>query len=355
MKRTMQDYIQESAETCRRLLEDDALCAPVVDLCRQKKPETIWLVASGSSYNACVCAQPYMERWMDSKVELMTPFTVLYYTPAIREDDLVLVITQSGLSTNAIAVLDSLQDRDNVICLTGNRESDVKDHTACVLEYGVGEELVGYVTKGVSTLCLYLMRVAQILADRPLEEFYTALETFRHTVTTTEGFVKRHFRALSSMQTVYCLGAKNSAGVAMEAALKIGETVHVPAFFYEAEEFIHGPNLQLTPNYTMFFFDSNDRASHRIQAIWESACLISDRAYLITMDPDRKDQNNVLFMDPAVSPLFTSFAALPFAQLVSAEISGVLHSTMQHPLLKQFKEHTSAKTENFVNYDGDEA
>ncbi len=222
MKRTMQDYIQESADTCRRLLEDDALCAPVVDLCRQKKPETIWLVASGSSYNACVCAQPYMERWMDSKVELMTPFTVLYYTPAIREDDLVLVITQSGLSTNAIAVLDSLQDRENVICLTGNRESDVKDHTACVLEYGVGEELVGYVTKGVSTLCLYLMRVAQILADRPLEEFYTALETFRHTVTTTEGFVKRHFRALSSMQTVYCLGAKNSAGVAMEAALKIG-------------------------------------------------------------------------------------------------------------------------------------
>ena len=142
MKRTMQDYIQESAETCRRLLEDDALCAPVVDLCRQKKPETIWLVASGSSYNACVCAQPYMERWMDSKVELMTPFTVLYYTPAIREDDLVLVITQSGLSTNAIAVLDSLQDRDNVICLTGNRESDVKDHTACVLEYGVGLSLI---------------------------------------------------------------------------------------------------------------------------------------------------------------------------------------------------------------------
>ena len=52
-------------------------------------------------------------------------------------------------------------------------------------------------------------------------------------------------------------------GVALEGALKIGETVHVPSPAYEVEEFIHGPNLQLTPGYTLFFFDAGDAAGER--------------------------------------------------------------------------------------------
>lgn len=32
----------------------------------------------------------------------------------------------------------------------------MKDYADLTIEYGVGEELVGYVTKGVTTLALYL-------------------------------------------------------------------------------------------------------------------------------------------------------------------------------------------------------
>lgn len=355
MKMRMQDYILNSADACKNIIDNDQIIKPLIDLYNEKKPETIWLVASGSSYNACVCAQPYMQRWMDCKVELSTPFTFLYYTPAIKKDDLILVITQSGLSTNAIDVLDYLQEYENVVCLTGNKDSDVKDHTKQVLEYGVGEELVGYVTKGVSTLCIYLMHFAQTLSQQSISELQEALKSFEDAIAKTEVFIEKNYKNLSSMQYVYTLGTKATAGVGMEAALKIGETVHVPSFYYEVEEFIHGPNLQLTPNYTMFFFDSCDKASFRVQAIFESACLISDKAYLITMDPKMKDKPNVLFIEPKCDPLLSSLAYLPVPQLISALISEKLHSTMQHPLLKAFKAHTSAKTENFVNYDGDEA
>lgn len=41
-------------------------------------------------------------------------------------------------------------------------------------------------------------------------------------------------------------------------------------------------------------------------------------------------------------------------QLLSFIVSNDLHSIYQHPLLKEFKAIAAAKTENFVNYDGDD-
>lgn len=68
-----------------------------------------------------------------------------------------MVVTQSGLSTNAIEALKIIKKKQcRAICLTGNKNSDVKDVADVVIEYGVGEELVGYVTKGVSSLALFL-------------------------------------------------------------------------------------------------------------------------------------------------------------------------------------------------------
>jgi len=355
MDMTMEDYIQQSRAACEQLLHDHNLLEPVVELYQKQKPETIWLVASGSSYNACVCAQALMNQWMDTDVEVRTPFTFLHYTPSLKKNDLIFVITQSGLSTNAIEVLDALQGNQNVICLTGNKNSDVKDHTEIVLEYGVGEELVGYVTKGVSVLTFYLICFAKQVTNKENIDLLKVLSTFEYTQTETEQFIRKHFKSLSVMQTVYCLGTPYSQGVGLEAALKIGETIHVPSFYYEVEEFIHGPNLQLKPTYTLFFFDSNDRASSRLHQIYESAKLVSDHVYLVTMDPAFKEDAHALVIEPAVDPLFSSFVELPFPQLISAKISTILHSTMQHPLLKEFKKGAAAKTENFINYDNDEA
>ncbi len=352
---TMEEYILQSSSACEDLLHHQETLDLPSGLYKKQKPETIWLVASGSSYNACICAQPLMNKWMDSNVEVRTPFTFLHYTPTLKKNDLIFVITQSGLSTNAIEVLDAFRSYENLICLTGNKNSDVKDHADCVLEYGVGEELVGYVTKGVNVLLFWLICFAKKVSDQKNTDLYAVLDTFKDTENKTRHFIEKHYKSLSGMQTVYCLGTPYSQGAGMEAALKIGETIHVPSFYYEVEEFIHGPNLQLDPTYTLFFFDSNDSASGRLQKIYESAKSISDHVYLITMDQTFKTDANAIVIEPRIDALYSSFAELPFPQLISAVISSSLHSTMQHPLLKEFKKGVAAKTSNFINYDNDEA
>ena len=157
-KLTMLDYVKETPDVLKTNIEQyTTLVDPLMKEVQQKEIKRILLVASGSSHNACYCARSFVEKVSGLEVRIIMPYTFTYYENDIKENDLVLVVTQSGLSTNAIEALKIIKKKEcRAICLTGNKNSDVKDVADVVIEYGVGEELVGYVTKGVSSLALFL-------------------------------------------------------------------------------------------------------------------------------------------------------------------------------------------------------
>ena len=167
-------------------------------------------------------------------------------------------------------------------------------------------------------------------------------------------YIQRHYKNFTSMSWVYSCGAGANYGTALESALKMGETIHIPSCCYEIEEYIHGPNLQLTPQYNVIFFDGNDVASHRVEQVYKATRKVSERAYLISNNPGLADDDHVLSLSGTVSSELSPIVYLPFVQLLSFIISNDLHSIYQHPLLKEFKAIAAAKTENFVNYDGDD-
>lgn len=356
---TMGDYIEESPRVAREnLARADELTAPLIACCDGGVPTRIRLVASGSSYNACQCALPFMESCLpDVQIRVVTPHRFVHYEPAVAAGELVAVVTQSGLSTNALEALDAIRAQGRrAICLTGNVDSDARGHADVVVDWGVGVELVGYVTKGVTTLALFLMMFAAKLGaheDR-LGELSGAIDAADAVRAATYGFFERNEKALLSMAVSYCVAPFGARGVALEGALKIGETVHVPSPAYEVEEFIHGPNLQLTPGYTLFFFDAGDAAGERTRLVYRAAREVSDAAFLVTTDASFAGDPHVLVALELPSWELASLAYLPFVQLVAHLASSALGSSKQHPLLKRFKAIAAAKTESFVNYDGDE-
>lgn len=362
---TMRDYIEEAPGVARaNLARWNELTQSVADLCAVlpgSLPRDIWLIASGSSHNAACIARPFMESCLGSDVRLhvVTPFTFVHYDHDVHADDLALVISQSGFSTNALEALDALRAQGcPAVCVTGNAEADAADHADAVIDYGVGEEEVGYVTKGVTTLALFLMLMAVRLSGKTdrLVELARALDAADVVRKSSYDFVDAHFKALTSMSSCYCCAAGGTMGVAFEGALKIGETVHVPSVAYEAEEYIHGPNLQLTPNHTVFFFDANDGASARVAQIYRATREVTDRGFLVTGNATFAKDGNALVLPPesVPTPDTVSLAYLPFVQLVSFLASDALGSTKQHPLLKRFKAIAASKTEHWVNLDGDE-
>ena len=359
---TMRDYIEEAPGVARvNLSRWNELTQPAADLCAVlpgSLPRNIWLIASGSSHNAACIARPFMESCLGSNVRLhvVTPFTFVHYEHDVHIDDLALVISQSGFSTNALEALRSLGRP--AVCVTGNVAADAADHADTIIDYGVGEEEVGYVTKGVTTLALFLMLVAVRLSGKTerLAELVHALDAADAVRKSSYDFVDAHFKALTSMSSCYCCAAGGTMGVAFEGALKIGETVHVPSVAYEVEEYIHGPNLQLTPNHTVFFFDANDDASARMAQIYRATREVTDRGFLVTGNTAFAEDGNALVLPAKLIPTSDTagLAYLPFVQLVSFLVSDALGSTKQHPLLRRFKAIAASKTEHWVNLDGDE-
>lgn len=357
-KYTMLDYIEEASKTALKNIDNHQnLVKPLLDILNEKDFNSIWLIASGSSYNACTAARAYMKKTLNKEVKVITPYTFTYYENNISDKDVVLVVTQSGLSTNAIEAIKKINELNQTsICLTGNVNSDVKEYADVVIDYGVGEELVGYVTKGVTCLCLYLMLVSLTYAkkENDLDELKKAINLNESMIMQTMNFIEENYKNLCSMNWAYSIGAGANYGTALESALKMGETIHIPSVAYEIEEYIHGPNLQLTPQYNVFIYDGNDLASNRVKQIYLATKEVSDRVYMLTSNKEFIHDKNVIVIDDSLMSEMLPLAYFPFVQLISYIVSRDINSIKQHPLMKKFKSIAMAKTESFVNYDEDD-
>lgn len=323
------------------------LTKELVNLYLQKKYKTIWIVASGSSSNASNCAKPFMMKYLDCNVEIVPPNTFLYSDLTYTDDDFIVVISQSGCSTNSIDALKKLKSiNKKAIGITGNINSDFKDYADVVIDYGVGEETVGYVTKGVTTLAQFLMLFAlEASGTEFIEELNDVPNRHKIIQEETNAFYEKNKALLTSMTVSYACGFMQGYGIATEAALKIGETVQIPSFAYEAEEFIHGPNLQLTPNYTLFFIDDLYKGSKRLEQIYLASRSVTDRCFAITnsnlVDDDHAIRLPFEIKEPLLSPLYL----LPFFQILAYRITTDLNKWYRHPLFKDFEKLVSCKTE----------
>ena len=84
-----------------------------------------------------------VEKYLGVDVTIISPYTFAYY-PRLSEDDFVFVISQSGYSKNALDALDVLKKLNRkTIALTGDLNSDIKNHADVVIGY-VDEEKEGY-------------------------------------------------------------------------------------------------------------------------------------------------------------------------------------------------------------------
>lgn len=359
-KETMMTYVQETPEVVEKNIDRAAeLVKSLKEEFLSGDYETIWVVASGSSCNAAWCARPFMRKYLGMEVKIVTPYTFIACEHNISGKDFVFVVSQSGYSTNSIETMQVIRGQGRrAIALTGDCSSDIKDVSDLLVDYGVGEETVGYVTKGVTTLVLYLMlftvETAQAKGKLPEEEKLRLYENMRKVPDAQRQVIEQTVRCyeenkklFTSMQNAYTIGCGAGYGVAMEGALKIGETIQIPAIAYESEEYIHGPNLQLTPNYTVFVVDCGGRAGERIRLIAEATGTVTDRVLLLTVDRQQKGRK-VIYLEKELEEEILPLAALPFFQIISYQVTEDMHRWKKHPLFAGMEKIAASKTANYV-------
>lgn len=360
MRKTMLDYIRESSIMMEENSKDrKRLTEQLVREYVGHQYENIWIVASGSSYNGAACARMFIQNLLEIQVKLISPFQFVHAEHHVPENDMVIAVSQSGYSKNTMEALDTMRSIGRkAIALTGDLDSDIKDKADLLLDFGVGTETVGYVTKGVSALALYLIlfaveaaREKTGISEKALTEFdreiAKVIEAHNYVQNNFNGFFDQHIDLFTSMQNAYVCACGANLGTAMEAALKAGETIQIPSAGYEVEEYIHGPNLQLTPNYTVFFVDGGC-ASERVFEIFKNTRIVTKKSILLTNC--RKFEGEGIFYVPFDGQEdLTPLCFLPFFQMMSYEVTERLHKWEKHPLQLLMKEKVAAKTDNYIN------
>lgn len=360
IKETMMDYILETPKAVLANLERaEELTKPLVDLYLRKDYRNIVLVASGSSCTSCNCARLYLAETLHTDVKIVTPYNFAHHDyKLLREDDFCVLVSQSGASTNGVEVLKKLKAINHEsISLTGNEDCDFKDYSDYLLDWGVGIETVGYVTKGVETLTEYLMMFATYAAkakgfikaervDEVKAQIAQAMDMHKEVRDQAEAFFKSHMKDMTSMSKVYVCGCGTNYGTAMEGALKVGEAVKIPSMCYELDEVLHGPALQLDPAYTVFLIDSGDETSKHAVDLYHAMSYITDHIYILTNDKSVDDAHAIRVSKPCEEP-FTCFYYLPFFQSIAHYSADALDSWDKHPLYFEMNKRVDFRTPKF--------
>jgi len=249
---TMLDYIEEQAPLFADVLaRRQKVAEPFCQLYRREEPDRLCLIASGTSRNAALAAAPFMEAMLKRPVLVYAPSQV----DALCGRPMAVVISQGGNSTNSLAVFDRLQGLPT-LAMTGNPYGHVNKKGDAYLEIPCGEEYMGPKTKGytITVLTLYLMALeaARQSGVCPAETYDTvvsvlqqAAEAMPGNICAVRAWVGKNSDILNGLKTVYVIGKKQAGMTAAEGALKLMETLLVPAAGYDFEEFLHGPTSSI--------------------------------------------------------------------------------------------------------------
>lgn len=331
------------------------LVEPLVERFVSSGCSALRIIASGSSKNAADIARPLLQRSLGCEVHVVTPEAFIYFEHAQPANAFNVAVSQSGYSTNTIAALDFMAERDlPCAALTANQAAPISAHAACVFDYGVGVESVDFVTMGVHVLICYLMLFGIEVgertgvldapeADRLRTCLHTAGKACASGISAARALFEQRKLSLSTQAPAIFVGNGELRGVAQEAALKFSETTKVPAMWFEGEEFIHGPEMQITPGYLVVIIDEAD-GSERLADIAHGICSVTDTCYLLTAHPEGASHEVAI---EATTPEVYPFAALAFIQYLAAQIAGALKSWDVHPYLDAVDDAFASKVSGY--------
>lgn len=341
---TMHDYILDIPDAVLRNLSDRMrICSPITEHFTSFAYKRVVIIATGSSYNAALCALEGMKKNLGLPIEVITPFYFEHYFSAGKADYLIFA-SQSGYSTNVISAIRKAEKMSlSNVCVTGHLDSDLAKETNRSYDYGVGEETAGYVTKGVILLILYfwmfsaeagkkMKKINQQEYDEWYRQIALAASNSAEMVNCAEKCFHNHKKEFLSMDKVILCGCGTGLATATEGALKISETVRIPCVVCDPEELLHGYYYQIDPGYTVFFISNQSETDERIDMIAHAVREVTDRVYVL--------KNAV---DWRVSPIMQ----LPFFWELAYLVSSSLNSYALHPLAVNMKKWVSAKTENY--------
>ena len=211
----------------------------------------IYIVACGTAYHAGLVGKFYIEKLARKLVEVDLASEYRYRQPIVDENTLVIVISQSGETSDTLAALkESRRLGAKTLAITNVVGSSIARQAENVIHTWAGPEIAVASTKAYTTqlilmfmLALYMAQInGTIPADR-LKELICKLKKIPAQISETLSDVdpiKTFARQYGFNEDVFYIGRSLDYCVALEGALKLKEISYIHAEAYASGELKHG-------------------------------------------------------------------------------------------------------------------
>ncbi|TXG36945.1 glutamine--fructose-6-phosphate transaminase (isomerizing) [Seonamhaeicola maritimus] len=219
----------------------------------------IIIVACGTSWHAGLVAEYIFEDLARIPVEVEYASEFRYRNPVIREDDVLIAISQSGETADTLAAIKLAKSKGafvfgvcNVVGSSIARETDAGAYTHAGPEIGVASTKA--FTTQITVLTLMALRLARAKGTINSSDFHRHLLELEMIPKKVEEALKSdaHIRIIADIYkdapNCLYLGRGYNFPVALEGALKLKEISYIHAEGYPAAEMKHGPIALIDEN-----------------------------------------------------------------------------------------------------------
>jgi glucosamine--fructose-6-phosphate aminotransferase (isomerizing) len=245
-----------------------------------KRFSSIKIAACGTSWHAGLAGKYMIEQLARIPVDVDYASEFRYRNPVMGENDLLLVISQSGETADTIAALREAKELGAKVLSICNVQGSmiVREADGTILTHA-GPEIGVASTKAFTgqmialyLLGLYLGQLRGVLSEdearfhaQELAELPVKLEHLLNESDGIEELSKEFFRSTDFLY----LGRGINFPVALEGALKLKEISYIHAEGYPAGEMKHGPNALIDERLPVLFINTREEGNHSSELRYE--------------------------------------------------------------------------------------
>ena len=349
---SMIGYIQDQGRALKATFENRAVyCNPFCQIFQERDIRKIYLLGSGTSYNAATAIKQYLEMYLPVEAEVMIPTVFTNHAKInqnciYNQDEILVVgISQSGTSVSTIeAMKKAKQEGYYTVAITEATESLITEEVDRVVKLTCGKEEIPVETRGYSVTLLqgYLTALEVAHSRKKLDD-----TDFELRITRTAEFLEHYPEIMEQTEKWYLANQKELLNVrqgcvaayglnyctAIEAELKLFETFKHPVRGYEMEEMIHGPQMAFDEDTYVFLVASEEKELERvprfIQFFEENH--ITEHVFVITANERKLKEKDLCFYAPIPAELSPLVFTLPFQIMAARNCIAVGIDTAKRP------------------------
>lgn len=306
--------------------------------------ERIVIVGCGTSWHAGLVAEYLFEELARINVEVEYASEFRYRNPVIKENDIVIAISQSGETADTLAAIELAKSKGatifgvcNVVGSSIARASHAGAYTHAGPEIGVAS------TKAFTAQVTVLTLIAIATAKRKgtiSEETYRQLLVELETIPAKVEQVFENAAKIKEIAFIFTyarnfiyLGRGLNFPVALEGALKLKEISYIHAEGYPAAEMKHGPIALIDEDMPVVFLATKDSSYEKIVSNIQEVKARKGRVIAIVTEGDTLIPTMVDFVIevPKVHEILTPLVSVIPLQLLSYYIAVMRGRNVDQP------------------------